>query len=119
MVRSYSSKPKPLPEIPVNPLKDLYAATNQKSNGSVYDKKPFKMMCEEGKTYMWCLCGHSKRQPLCDGTHNNPFYHIKLKPIKFTVTKTKEYWLCNCKQTKNRPFCDGSHKDEELKKQFW
>lgn len=28
----------------------------------MYDKKPFKFMCEKGKAYMWCSCGHSKTQ---------------------------------------------------------
>jgi CDGSH-type Zn-finger protein len=24
----------------------------------------------EGKKYLWCACGKSKRQPFCDGSHN-------------------------------------------------
>ncbi|XP_011496668.1 PREDICTED: CDGSH iron-sulfur domain-containing protein 3, mitochondrial [Ceratosolen solmsi marchali] len=96
-------------EIPVNPLKKHYSS-NYQVNGEIYDRKPFKMICEEGKIYNWCLCGQSKNQPFCDGTHNNIFLKVKIKPIKFTVKKTKEYWLCNCKQTLNRPFCDGTHK---------
>lgn len=95
-------------------MKEVYSASLQKDNGVIYDKKPFKFLCEEGKIYHWCLCGHSKRQPFCDGTHNNIFLKIKIKPIKFTVTKTKEYWLCNCKQTTNRPFCDGTHKRQDI-----
>ena len=98
----------------MNPLKEIYSASNQKENGVIYDKKPFKILCEEGKLYHWCLCGQSKNQPFCDGTHNNVFLKITHKPIKFTVTKTKEYWLCNCKQTSNRPFCDGTHKNPEI-----
>ncbi|XP_058808684.1 CDGSH iron-sulfur domain-containing protein 3, mitochondrial [Phymastichus coffea] len=110
----YSSKSKDDAQIPTNPLKDVYSASQQKENGKVYDKKPFKILCEEGKIYHWCLCGQSKNQPFCDGTHNNVWLKIKQKPIKFTVTKTKEYWLCNCKQTLNRPFCDGTHKQPEI-----
>ena len=30
--------------------------------GKIYDKKPFKMMLEAGKTYAWCTCGTSKNQ---------------------------------------------------------
>ncbi|XP_014211845.1 CDGSH iron-sulfur domain-containing protein 3, mitochondrial [Copidosoma floridanum] len=101
-------------EIPVNPLKTVYTASHQKGDGKFYDKKPFKITCEEGKVYHWCLCGHSKNQPFCDGTHNNVFLKIKHKPVKFTVTKTKEYYLCNCKRTQNRPFCDGTHKKPEI-----
>lgn len=102
------------PEIPQNPLKDFHTASFQPGNGKIYDKKPFRMKLEKGKTYVWCLCGQSKSQPLCDGTHRSPFLQIKLHPVKFTVTADKEYWLCNCKQTANRPFCDGTHKREDI-----
>ncbi|KAG7210214.1 hypothetical protein KM043_011766 [Ampulex compressa] len=114
-VVSYSTKTEE-PAIPVNPLKDVYSASSQPENGVVYDKKPFKYLCEVGKTYTWCLCGHSRNQPFCDGTHRQIHRNIKLKPIRFTVTETKEYWICNCKQTSNRPFCDGTHKTLEYKK---
>ncbi|XP_034841552.1 CDGSH iron-sulfur domain-containing protein 3, mitochondrial isoform X1 [Maniola hyperantus] len=109
----YVTKP-PKPEIPSNPLKKVYAANEQLDNGIVYDRKPFKLTLEEGKTYAWCLCGRSKSQPLCDGTHKDVFLKITQRPIIFKVEKTKDYWLCNCKQTKNRPFCDGTHKNKEV-----
>lgn len=82
----------------------------QKENGKVYDKKPFKIHLEAGKKYHWCLCGQSKSNPMCDGTHKNVHLRITLKPIRFAVEKTGDYWLCQCKATKNRPFCDGTHK---------
>ncbi|XP_032528691.2 CDGSH iron-sulfur domain-containing protein 3, mitochondrial [Danaus plexippus] len=110
---NYVTKP-PKPEIPSNPLKQIYSANNQTENGIVYDRKPFKMMLEAGKSYQWCLCGRSKSQPLCDGTHKDHYLKITQRPIRFQVEKTKEYWMCNCKQTKNRPFCDGTHKQKEI-----
>ncbi|XP_026501136.1 CDGSH iron-sulfur domain-containing protein 3, mitochondrial [Vanessa tameamea] len=109
----YVTKP-PKPEIPTNVIKQIYSANDQQTNGIVYDRKPFKLVLEEGKTYHWCLCGRSKSQPLCDGTHKDVYLKITQRPIKFQVAKTKEYWLCNCKQTKNRPFCDGTHKQKEI-----
>jgi CDGSH iron-sulfur domain-containing protein 3 len=66
----------PKPEIPKNPLQDVYTASSQKDNGVIYDKKPFKVKLEEGKTYSWCLCGRSKSQPLCDGTHKDIYLKI-------------------------------------------
>lgn len=102
------------PKVPVNPLKEMFSANNQTLNGLIYDKKPFRLHLVAGKNYSWCLCGQSKSQPLCDGTHKNVFLKIKQRPIRFTVTETKEYWLCNCKQTSNRPFCDGTHKRPDI-----
>uniref|UniRef100_A0A336KPQ3 CSON010621 protein n=1 Tax=Culicoides sonorensis TaxID=179676 RepID=A0A336KPQ3_CULSO len=99
-------------EIPRNILEEqgLVNGQLQKENGKIYDKKPFKMTLEENKKYSWCLCGHSKNNPICDGTHKNVHLKLTLKPVKFAVAKSGDYWLCNCKHTKNRPFCDGTHK---------
>uniref|UniRef100_A0A8W7PX84 Iron-binding zinc finger CDGSH type domain-containing protein n=1 Tax=Anopheles coluzzii TaxID=1518534 RepID=A0A8W7PX84_ANOCL len=104
------------PKIPKNVIEHLNTAQEQQTNGVVYDKKPFRMELEEGKRYSWCLCGRSKGQPLCDGTHKLVQYKITQRPIRFQVEKSGTYWLCNCKQTKNRPFCDGTHKCEEVQK---
>ncbi|KAK4024478.1 CDGSH iron-sulfur domain-containing protein 3, mitochondrial-like [Daphnia magna] len=98
----------------VNAVSQFHASTNQPEKGKMYDKKPFKFMCEKGKAYMWCSCGHSKTQPFCDGTHKSPFLNIKLRPVRFVPEETKEYWFCNCKQTNSRPFCDGSHRKETV-----
>lgn len=32
------------------------------AKGRVYDRKPFRMQVEAGKTYLWCSCGLSKSQ---------------------------------------------------------
>ncbi|EDW61672.1 CDGSH iron-sulfur domain-containing protein 3, mitochondrial [Drosophila virilis] len=100
--------------IPKNLLEDKQTANLQKENGAVFDKRPFKLHLEKDKTYSWCLCGKSKSQPLCDGTHKNEFLKIKLRPIRFKVEKTGDYWLCNCKHTTHRPFCDGTHKQPDI-----
>ena len=60
---------------------------------------------EEGKSYFWCSCGKSSKQPLCDGSHKG----TEFKPIAFKADVTKKLFFCACKQTKNQPFCDGSH----------
>ena len=60
---------------------------------------------EEGKSYFWCSCGKSSKQPLCDGSHKG----TEFKPIAFKADVTKKLFFCSCKQTKNQPFCDGSH----------
>ncbi len=33
--------------------------------------KPYLVQVEKGKSYLWCACELSKRQPFCDGTHNS------------------------------------------------
>ncbi len=72
----------------------------------IYDKVPVKVSVEAGKTYSWCTCGESSKQPFCDGSHRGgPFV-----PLKFEASESKDVWLCNCKHTKNPGYCDGSHK---------
>ena len=56
----YRGKRDNVPE--VNTVSEFHAAVNQQEKGKVYDKKTFKFLCEKGKSYMWCSCGHSKTQ---------------------------------------------------------
>ena len=60
---------------------------------------------EQGKSYYWCSCGKSSKQPLCDGSHKGTDF----SPILYKADLTKKMFFCNCKQTNNEPFCDGSH----------
>ncbi|XP_027200478.2 uncharacterized protein LOC113794562 [Dermatophagoides pteronyssinus] len=94
--------------------KQLYPEYEQTEYGIVYDRKPFKYQCIAGKAYFWCSCGHSHKQPFCDGTHRNEHLKIKLKPLRWDCNETKEYWFCNCKQTKHPPFCDGTHRQKSI-----
>ena len=34
-------------------------------------KSPYTIKVEKGKTYFWCSCGLSQKQPFCDGTHKS------------------------------------------------
>jgi CDGSH-type Zn-finger protein len=71
----------------------------------VAQKGPYGIDVEAGKTYYWCACGRSKKQPFCDGSHKG----TGLNPIAHTAAKTAKVWFCGCKATKGEPFCDGSH----------
>lgn len=73
---------------------------------NIAQKTPFAVDVEAGKTYFWCACGQSKKQPFCDGSHRGSSFN----PVKFTAETNKTAWLCGCKQTASAPFCDGSHK---------
>jgi CDGSH-type Zn-finger protein len=66
---------------------------------------PIAVEVEKGKSYYWCACGLSKKQPFCDGSHRE----TKFRPIPYKAEETKKKFFCACKQTDSQPFCDGSH----------
>lgn len=72
----------------------------------IAQKAPYPVEVEAGKTYFWCACGKSQKQPFCDGSHKDTSF----TPMKFTAEESKKVWLCGCKQSAGKPFCDGSHK---------
>ena len=43
---------------------------------------------EEGKSYFWCSCGKSLKQPLCDGSHKG----TEFKPITFKAFANCSVW---------------------------
>jgi len=69
-------------------------------------KSPYKVKVEKGKTYFWCACGLSLKQPFCDGSHKK---ERKFKSLKYLATESKEVFFCGCKMTSHHPLCDGSH----------
>ena len=69
-------------------------------------KSPYKVKVEKGKTYFWCTCGLSIKQPFCDGSHKK---EGKFKSMKYLFQESKDVYFCGCKMTKQAPFCDGSH----------
>ena len=72
----------------------------------VAQKGPFGVKVEAGKTYWWCVCGRSAKQPFCDGSHKV----TEFRPLQYTAAKTDTAWFCGCKTTGTKPMCDGSHK---------
>ena len=75
-------------------------------NPATSQKNPYKVIVKKDKTYFWCACGLSRKQPFCDGTHRKDG---KYKSIKYLAEESKEMYFCGCKMTKHAPFCDGSH----------
>jgi CDGSH-type Zn-finger protein len=72
----------------------------------IAQKSPYAVEVEAGKTYWWCACGRSAKQPFCDGSHRI----TSLTPVKFTAGKDETVYLCGCKQTGTKPRCDGTHR---------
>ena len=75
-------------------------------NSSTPQKSPYKVKVEKGKTYFWCACSISQKQPFCDGSHKK---EGKFKSLRYLADENKEMYFCGCKTTNNPPFCDGSH----------
>jgi CDGSH-type Zn-finger protein len=71
----------------------------------ISELSPYLVEVEAGKTYFWCACGRSARQPFCDGSHAG----TAISPKIFKAERTEAINLCGCKQTQDPPFCDGSH----------
>jgi CDGSH-type Zn-finger protein len=69
-------------------------------------KAPYGVDVEAGRTYYWCACGLSRKQPFCDGSHKGS----GLTPLAWTAEKDGKTWFCGCKHTARAPLCDGSHK---------
>ena len=74
---------------------------------TIAQKAPYPVEVKEGKTYFWCACGKSARQPFCDGSHKD----TEFTPLKWECDKDGRKFFCGCKMTEGEPFCDGSHKD--------
>ena len=71
----------------------------------IAQKAPFPVPVEAGKTYWWCSCGRSQKQPFCDGSHKG----TGLEPMKYTAEKDGTLFFCGCKASANAPLCDGAH----------
>ena len=73
----------------------------------IAQKAPFPVEVSAGKTYFWCACGQSQKQPFCDGSHKDTGF----APIKYTAEADRKAFFCGCKQSARKPLCDGAHKD--------
>lgn len=73
----------------------------------IASRKPYYRELTAGRTYLWCACGRSARQPFCDGrSHEGTGF----EPVRYTAkTDGEEVLFCGCKHSATPPFCDGAH----------
>jgi CDGSH-type Zn-finger protein len=71
----------------------------------IAQKAPYEVEVQQGKTYYWCACGKSARQPFCDGSHAGSAF----VPIAYKAEKTETAYFCGCKRSGGKPLCDGAH----------
>ena len=72
----------------------------------IAQKAPCAVDVEAGKSYWWCACGRSAKQPFCDGSHKGTAF----TPVEYKATATEKVWFCACKHSRNGVKCDGTHK---------
>lgn len=72
---------------------------------TIAQKSPIPIEVEAGKTYFWCSCGKSSKQPFCDGSHKDTGF----TPMAWKAEETAKKFFCGCKASEKRPFCDGTH----------
>ena len=70
-------------------------------NPVVAQKNPYKVNVEKGKTYFWCSCGLSAKQPFCDNSHKK---ERKFHPTKYTAKSDKVVFFAVAKSLIIHPF---------------
>lgn len=76
------------------------------SDPAIAARAPIVVEVEGGKTYWWCSCGRSQKQPFCDGSHKGS----EFTPLKYEPSESGKVWFCACKHSAKKPLCDGTHK---------
>jgi len=71
----------------------------------IAQKEPYPVEVVAGKSYWWCACGQSAKQPFCDGSHKG----TEFVPMEYVAPKDGTAWFCGCKKTGKPTMCDGTH----------
>ena len=77
------------------------------TKGQRAGESAIKVDVEQGKSYYWCSCGLSSKQPFCDGSHEGSDF----LPQKVNFETEQDVFFCGCKHSKKGAMCDGSHKE--------
>eukprot|EP00794_Sanderia_malayensis_P003388 gene3388-3878_t len=85
----------------------IRVSSRNATEGIIAQKGPFEVSLVARKRYAWCRCGHSAKQPFCDGQHRRKAPSIS--PLRFKAETTGIVRICGCKQTTKPPYCDETH----------
>ena len=55
---------------------------------------------EQGKSYYWCSCGKSSKQPFCDGSHKG----TEFNPVAYKAEETKKMFFALVNKLTINPF---------------
>ena len=72
----------------------------------IAQRGPYVVDEKQGKV-AWCACGHSQKQPYCDGSHKR--LNTGITPIIVEVSEPGKKAWCGCKHSGKKPYCDGTH----------
>ena len=83
-------------------------------------RQPIAVDVEAGKSYWWCACGRSQKQPFCDGSHKVTSF----TPVEFKAATAEEVWFCACKRSAQeadvrRHAQDGRERDARFHPPLW
>ena len=70
----------------------------------VAQKGSFPTEVEEGRSYFWCTCGKSSKQPLCDGSHKGTDF----TPLKYTLKRLARCFSVDASTVKTGRFAMGA-----------
>lgn len=64
----------------------------------------YTLQVQEGRRYLLCMCGRSRKKPLCDGAHAGS----GTLPFFYSASGTGAVQVCGCHQSANKPLCDAA-----------
>ena len=78
----------PLPSLPrlaVRTLLSMTASAEDATKVLCAERSSVGVAVEEGKTYSWCTCGRSSKQPFCDGSHAGTDFRSMVPQLKIWI----------------------------------
>ena len=81
----------------------------------VPQKAPYAVEVEAGKSYFWCSCGQSSKQPFCDGSHKGSGF----SPVKWEAPENKTVYSAAASTARTSRCATASTSSSDQKRQGW